>query len=131
MSAFQQIKLSHLRFYTNNDLDRMNIQLYELLAYANKLITDYSTVALDYLLLNRSIGYVNDDIADFNKSRGFVFENYLDYCPGPKIDTTAKFIDFIYSSKDEYKKQRKEILNFYHFHQTGNACATIAQIFEL
>src|SRR5699024_7741099 len=87
--------LSNILVIQDEDFISKKLQLYEILAQCDALITDYSSVYFDYLLLNRQIGFIIDDIEDYNKKNGFVFENPLDYMPGNKIKNLDQIFNFI------------------------------------
>lgn len=134
LSAFEEISYSNLLFWKNEDLIANDLDLYSLLGYADALITDYSSVAYDFILRDKPIGFVQDDIDDYRDSRGFVFENMDEMCPGDKIKTEKQFIDFIEnvtSGFDEYKMERKKIKNLLHTYQNGNYCEYITKMFDL
>ena len=70
-------------------------QLYPLLGACDFLLTDYSSVFIDYQILHRPIGFVMNDIAQYKNSRGLYFENLEDVLPGPILSTYRAFVDFI------------------------------------
>lgn len=81
------------------------------------LITDYSSVYFDYLLLNRPVVFYAFDLNYYtNKDRGFVFE-YNSFTPGAKaynINELKKIlllaIDNPNAYLSKYKKTREEVL---------------------
>ena len=64
---------------------RKTDKTYELIGISDGLLSDYSSVAVDYLLLDRPLGYVLADYNIYKEKRGFVFEDPLEYMPGEKI----------------------------------------------
>ena len=86
---------SHIRFLKNEDFEAKGIQLYSLLAQTDVLLTDYSSVYIDYMLTGKPIGFVMEDWQSFKEKRGFVFDNPEEYMPGKIIDNPKDFIDFI------------------------------------
>jgi|GEM_PF-2886691 len=69
-------KLSHIALLTTGDLQRAGIQLYSVIGEADALITDYSSVYYDFVLLGRPIGLACDDLARYEEKVGFVFSEY-------------------------------------------------------
>jgi len=53
-------------------LEKKQIKLYELIGISDGLLSDYSSVAVDYLLLDRPLGYVLADYNIYKEKRGFV-----------------------------------------------------------
>ena len=103
---------SNIIIMTSETEKKLKINLYKLLANTDALLTDYSSVAYDYLLMNKPIGYIVDDIKDYKL--GFAFENITEYMPGTHIETYNQLLDFIdniFNNVDEYKKERKKVLN--------------------
>ena len=60
----------NIRLYTHQRFQDEHLNLYKLLACSDALITDYSSVAIDYLLLQRPIGFFVPDHATY--ARGFM-----------------------------------------------------------
>ena len=118
---------SNIVFINNDDLKKEEIELYSLLKYTDALISDYSSVSVDYLLLNKPIAFSLDDYNDYKKTRGFVFENPLEYMPGYhlyELNDLFAFIKDIASSEDKYKVERQNIMNKVH-NPCGNYCERI------
>lgn len=62
----------------------------ELLPFVDVLITDYSSIYMDFLPFNRPIVFVDDQLDRFEQVRGIAF-NYDRYFPGQKVDTYETF----------------------------------------
>jgi CDP-glycerol glycerophosphotransferase (TagB/SpsB family) len=71
-----------------------NIQLYPLLGNMDFLLTDYSSVWVDYEILNKPIGFLIDDMQAYNQSRGFTFEDFERILPGNIILNINQLYDF-------------------------------------
>jgi CDP-glycerol glycerophosphotransferase (TagB/SpsB family) len=88
MCPFQKADMVHCKGFSNiHLLDNMklvenDIQINHLLGYADALISDYSSAAVDYLVLDRPIAFTLDDVEEYNNSRGFVFDNIREWLPG-------------------------------------------------
>jgi len=76
LSCFEIKELSNIKVLSNEILKSQNIQLYDVLGETDALLTDYSSVYFDYLLLDRPIGLTCDDIEVYRKKAGFSFDNY-------------------------------------------------------
>ncbi|HAM14617.1 MAG TPA: hypothetical protein DCP91_01860 [Eggerthellaceae bacterium] len=74
------------------DLSRsMNID--ELLACADALVTDYSSVIFEYSLMGRPLCFFAYDLRDYDDWRGFYYP-YEQMCPGPIVSTTGEVAAF-------------------------------------
>lgn len=119
---------SNIKIYTDSDFRKYDIQLNSLLHNSDALITDYSSVFCDYLLLNRPIGFVTNDINEYNVERGFIYNNYLDMLPGRKIQSEADFKSFcddISHNKDAFSHERKSISKLFNDFTDANNCKRI------
>lgn len=117
--------LTNIVYLENKDLDKNGIQLYEFINCADALISDYSSVAIDFILLDRPIGFTLDDYDAYTESRGWVFNNPLEYMPGEHIYNMGQFENFILDIKngiDNYAQQRKIVKE-----KTHNECANYCQ----
>ena len=83
-----------VRVVTNEDLRDAGVQLYELIGASSGLLTDYSSVWIDYLALDRPIGFVVPDESGYASGRGFEPSDALDWLPGPKLRTLDDVREF-------------------------------------
>lgn len=70
-------------------------QLYPLLGNCDFLLTDYSSVWLDYEILNKPIGFVCDDFEEYEKGRGFTIPDVTRMLPGPVLKNLHEIEDFL------------------------------------
>ena len=70
-------------------------ELYPILGKCDFLLTDYSSVYLDYEVLERPMGFVMDDLDAYSKSRGFCLENIKDVMPGRILSNLQEIQQFI------------------------------------
>lgn len=111
-SAASYDGLSNIIHLDNPALRKANVNLYELLAQTDALLTDYSSVAVDYLLLDKPIGFILSDFDEYDKVRGWCYDNVRDYMPGHHIYDRKDMEDFISdvaSGKDEYAAARARV----------------------
>lgn len=86
---------SNIIYLTTENLTEMGVQLYEILSEFDALITDYSSIYVDFLLLERPIGLTIDDLDEYSKKVGFAVKNYKRDVKGFNIENTEGFIKFI------------------------------------
>lgn len=84
---------SNIMFLSDKTMQEKGTAVYELLAESDALLTDYSSVYYDYLLTDKPIGLVIDDIEEYAANRGLAFE-YKDYIKGDYICTLEALMDF-------------------------------------
>lgn len=124
----KHISISNIRVIDNSELANANVQLYHLLHYADALITDFSSVFCDYLVLDKPIGFIVNDIKEYTKGRGFVFENPIDYMPGDIIDDENKLQGFFYNLScniDVFKQKRHSLAKIYNDYYDCNNCLRV------
>lgn len=130
--AIAHFVLDHIRLIPDDILMEKDIQIYHLLPFTTALITDYSSIAIDYLLLDKPIGFTLDDYDDFSISRGYVFDNPLDYMPGHHIytfDDLILFLKDVKSGVDPYKNKRSKMLSECHSFVDGNSAKRVTERF--
>ena len=123
LSFLNLIPLKNIIYLTDDNLFNRGIDLYELIENANMLLTDYSSVFYDYLLLDRPIGFMLGDMQDY--SRGFLSDNPLEEMTGEKIWTVSDLKDYLIYVKnggDNYHEKRKALRDEVFSFQDGNNC---------
>lgn len=93
MSGISETALSDILLLSDKTMREKGCSVYELLAESDALLTDYSSVYYDYLLCDKPIGLVIDDIGEYTANRGLAFE-YKDYIKGDYIYTLDELIAF-------------------------------------
>lgn len=109
--------LSNIILLDNEQLTDLDIQVNELLGWADALISDYSSAAVDYLKLNRPIAFTLDDVEEYRSSRGFVFDNIRDWLPGKEVFSVEDFFSFVEEigrNIDSAKNKRESIRHIMH-----------------
>ena len=111
---------SNLKVYSHSKFIDDGLELWSYLSQSDALITDYSSVYLNYLLVNRPICFAVPDMDEYSDSRGFVFDNPRDFMPGEFAQTKEELFTFfenVAEGKDKYKTDREKvnyIINKYH-----------------
>ncbi len=125
---------SHISLVTNEQLNDKNIINYQFVNAFDGLLTDYSSIYFDYLLLNKPIGFTIDDIESYKNTRGFNFNNPFELMPGPKITNYEELCQYLVefsSGVDFYQEQRKMIRDQFHQQHVGLATETLLQSINL
>lgn len=114
-----EVSFSNIMLLDNARLFEKDIQINQLLGEADALISDYSSVAVDYVALNRPMAFLLDDVDEYENKRGFVFEHIRDWLPGKEITSFEGFCGFIKelaqgvdSSKEKREGLRKQLNSF-------------------
>jgi len=125
-----QSKLTNFRIITNDDLSAKNIQLYELMGKTDALITDYSSVYYDYILTDKPIGLTVDDLDEYIKARGFVYDDITEILKGEYIKNTDELVAFladVKSGNDKYREARNAVKDRLHTIQDAVSAEMIGE----
>ena len=122
----------NIRVLTGSSVKQLRIDNYRLVKCADALISDYSGIAFSYLLLDRPLGFVLSDMADYK--RGFAMDNPEDYLVGQKILSFEDFYAFLASvleGKDAWQEARQQLTRWLYTHRDGNSCDRLAETLGL
>ncbi len=125
-------------FYHKNEVEELDkycnildwtsvpdIDTNELLMVSDYLISDYSSVTADYLLLNRPIFYYCYDLDNYLKKDRDIYWSYDEITPGPKCRTFDELISslktVIVEDKDDYTSERERVLSIFYGTQARKA----------
>lgn len=91
-----------------------------LLFVSSALITDYSSIVFEYILLNRPIYFYAYDLKLFeNDSRGF-YEDYESFVPGPVVRNTKELLSAV-AAEDMYGEARLLFKDRFYKYTDGNS----------
>lgn len=119
---------------SNLDLQKRNLDLYEILNAGDLLITDYSTIYSDFLFMNKPIVFTNYDIDEYRANRGIALEPYDFWTAGPKVQTQIDLQQEIFNSlnnKDYYLEKRKELKSVFFKYDDNNSSKRIWEHIDL
>ena len=88
---------SNIQLIENKDLLKWDIQINQILGYADALISDYSSVAVDYLVMDRPIAFTLDDFDSYEAERGFDWPDVKPHLPGKELYNYDEMYDYVKS----------------------------------
>lgn len=110
MSTVKISSLSNIILLDGELFKKLKIDNYKLMKDADALISDYSSVAYDFLHLNRPIGYTLDDIKTYKL--GLIVSNPKNFMAGKMIYNfrdLSDFIDDVIKETDSFEEERKKL----------------------
>ena len=122
MSVINAKELSNFVILTDDMMMKEKVQLYELLSDTDALITDYSSVYCDYLLLNKPIAITLDDYVEYSSKNGFSFNDTKEILKGKRVydvDDMIEFIDNVGKGIDAHANERDEAKNMFNTYKNG------------
>ena len=116
-------KTDYFVLLSHQDFVKRGMDLYKFMPQCDAMITDYSTIFYDFLLLDRPIGFTEDDLEDYADKRGFVVDDPQAYKPGMRIKSIGdlyKFIDSVVNEVDDYKVDRDRVNGWANDYRDGH-----------
>ena len=127
LNVFEE-KFSNIKVIKDEDIQKMGLQLYEVLPLTDCLISDYSSVTTDYMLLDKPIIYTLDDYEEYRNARGFAVNNPDKYFVGYWTKNLVQFmgaLNDVVRGNDPFKKERNTIMTEMHTYIDGKTCERI------
>lgn len=112
ISYITQYDLSNIRFIDDRFFAEHHISSYEFVGSCDALITDYSSIYFDYLLCDKPVAVVWEDIEDYRKNPGFALDPDFYMKGAHKIYDLPDFTEFLrclMEGDDRYRQERQEI----------------------
>lgn len=114
--------LSNVLFIDEKFFEKNNLSSYEFVGSCDALLTDYSSIYFDYLLCNRPVGVVWEDIEEYKENQGFAID--LDeYMKGSykiySIDHLLNFVESVAKNEDAGLLDRQKICELMNFSKDG------------
>ena len=124
----ERIGSEHLRTADEHAVPEVN----ELLPLTDVLITDYSSIFFDFLLLDRPILFSCHDREAYQRERGFTID-YDSNTPGFKVTTPDQFLealDRLLSGDDPHGAFRAEVRKRFHRYTDAHSAERVAKRIE-
>jgi len=121
----------HFVIFNESFLREQESDLYRLIGCSDLLVTDYSSVYFDYLLLDRSIIFTPTDLEEYKRERGFLLEPYDFWTPGPKARNQGELQKEIIMCLDNpsyFKEERERVADIIHVHRDKFSCQRVSEV---
>ncbi|NPA44731.1 MAG: hypothetical protein GXO49_04285 [Chlorobi bacterium] len=103
--------------------------IYPLMNLSDLMITDYSSIYLDFIILNKPILFYIPDFYEYQEQEIKLRNDFLEITPGEKINNQKELENSIknilFNNIDNYKQKRTEIINFSYKYKDGKSCERI------
>ncbi len=129
-----RFSMSRIVLLKHETLVNMDIQINQILGRSDGMISDYSSVAVDYTLLDKPMGFTLDDVEEYEDSRGFVFENIREWLPGEEIfslEDMERFIENVALGVDSASEKRRMLMEKMHKFSDDESCARVVDALSL
>lgn len=106
------------------------VDVFDYMRSADVLVTDFSSIVFDFLLLDRPVVFMPFDIEEMRRIRTFRFD-YDAITPGPKaLDWPQTFaaLDEALSGRDDFAAARHEVCRRFNAHRDGRSAARVAAV---
>lgn len=117
-----------IRFANHNLFPDVN----SILPFVDVLISDYSALYHDFLLLDRPLMFIPYDYEDFEKQNGFLYD-YFENLPGPAINTFKEFCDhteLLIKGEDPFAEKRRKLTDKIHTYKDAGSCERVAALID-
>lgn len=124
-------ELSNLAVLSEASLGAAGVSLYRLLADSSVLVTDYSSVWVDYLLLDRPMVFAIADIDEYMTTRGFYFSDIPDLVPGPvvhNLEGLKNALGALRDGQDPWAFKRSASRGYHHEYIDGASGRRVAEL---
>jgi CDP-glycerol glycerophosphotransferase len=126
---------SNIRVINDEWMLKQGITLYHLTACTDILISDLSSIILDYLLLDQPVICFSTDVDEYKKNRGFVFDDIENWLPSMLLRNQAEFTIYLEgilsTGIDPWEKQRKALKSaFFKFHDANSTKRLLEHVFN-
>ena len=111
--------------FTNIKFTEAGYDIYPLLPKFDELITDYSSLAMDFIILDKPIIFFVPDIGEYKKTPG-LHEELWSLMPGHKVYSFEELKGAL-DKEDEYKEERKRAREILFKFKDGNSSKRIVE----
>lgn len=130
LSKYDLVDMDNFILLSHQEFLKRGMDLYRFMKQCDAMITDYSSIFYDFLLLDRPIGFTEDDIEDYAEKRGFAMD--LDeYRPGMRIrnyEDICTFVMDLVNGNDAHVDDRAQVNSLVNEDTEGNFSAKVLKI---
>jgi hypothetical protein len=117
-----------IRVLTQDQMEQLGLTMYTMLPAFDGLLTDVSSVWVDYLLLDKPMVFAFPDIDEYRAGRGLSIEPFEDWVPGPfvrDIDGLVGALGDLVAGRDPMAHERGRARVRFHQHLDDRSAARL------
>lgn len=102
----------NIKFINKEMLQKHGFDVNMILNGADLLISDYSSLGILFLILNKPVIYLSNDMEEYAKSRGILFNSFSFWTDNNDVKTLDELINKInyeFNNKNEHINERKRL----------------------
>jgi CDP-glycerol glycerophosphotransferase (TagB/SpsB family) len=106
--------------------------VYPILPFCDHLITDYSSIFIDFLLLDRDISFFSFDIEEYTSKSRSLYYDYAEITPGEKVLSVEAFLRIFdqQGAAPEFASRRTGLLDFFYDHRDFDSSTRVVAFFK-
>lgn len=127
----ERTNLANVTVLAASHLEALGTSLYQLLAHADVLCTDHSSVWIDYLLTGRPMVFTISDREQYDADRGYYFDDLDALLPGPIVttfDEMAEPLSEALAGGSQWSRVRAEALELHHVHHDARSADRLVEL---
>lgn len=122
LANYTLLEMDHFILLSHGEFTKRGMDLYYLASQSDALITDYSSIYFDFMLIDRPIGFTIDDIEEYETNRGFALDPNK-FMPGNRMSSYQELKDFVrdvVNNIDHYRAERHQVNKMINQYQNGD-----------
>lgn len=128
-------KLDHILTIDDDWLWSQGITTYDLIGISDLLISDLSSIIIDYMLLDKPIICFSTDWDEYNHTRGFVFEDMEKWLPSKLVQNQSDFIEYLdnllKTGEDPFEEQRLILKDKFFKYKDAKSASRLKEYLEI
>ncbi len=113
---------------------KQSSDFYPLLSLLDLLITDYSSIYLDFIILGKPVVFYAYDLEEYKKRNRDLYFDYERFTPGEKATDFQSLLrilgEFLAEGKDTYRDEREKFILIAHKYRDGNSAERVYEFFR-
>ena len=123
----------NVKLILNLDLVGKGFHLYNLFNFADLLITDFSSIAIDFMILDKPMIFLSNLSEQYSNNRGFLFShNCHRFMLGDSVQNFATLVRVMEKNlkEDLWKNKRKQEISLMHEYLDNNAAQRVYEVMK-
>lgn len=129
---FKEIDSENVVLIQEKSLAGNGLTVNDILNAADLMVTDYSSLGIEFIFLDKPVVYLTNDLEEYGKNRGFTFGDITFWMAGHKVTNITELIKAFDGSLKEdfdYKEEFKQKRNLWFSDLKDGGCERICDYF--